>query len=81
MTTGGGFRLDDFSFSSYIGCNALIGEIQKSPVSLLADASNWAFYKSGIFNNCGNNSNQAVLLVGVVDGNWKIKNSWGTTWG
>jgi aminopeptidase C len=25
--------------------------------------------------------NHAVLLVGIVSGNWKIKNSWGVKWG
>ena len=25
--------------------------------------------------------NHAVLLVGVLNGAWKIKNSWGTSWG
>lgn len=25
--------------------------------------------------------NAMALLVGVTEGNWKIKNSWGTSWG
>lgn len=46
------------------------------------DASNWSAYRSGIFNNCATNTNHAVLLVGVLDnGVWKVKNSWGSTWG
>jgi|688.fasta_scaffold1201561_1 C1A family cysteine protease len=52
------------------------------PVSVLVDASNWMFYKSGIFSNCsGNALNLAVLLVGMTDNNWKVKNQWGTSWG
>jgi len=30
---------------------------------------------------CGSSINHAVLLVGIVGGAWKIKNSWGTGWG
>ncbi len=45
------------------------------------DAGGWSHYVSGIFSNCGTNLNHAVLLVGVVNGAWKIKNSWGTGWG
>ena len=46
------------------------------------DASNWAQYHSGVFNNCATNINHCVLLVGTdASGVWKIKNSWGTSWG
>ena len=52
------------------------------PVSVLVDANNWMFYKSGIFSNCdGNTLNLAVLLVGMTDTYWKAKNQWGTAWG
>jgi hypothetical protein len=48
----------------------------------MVDAYNWQLYKSGVFNNCGTNLNRHVALVGIVGNNtWKIKNSWGTTWG
>ncbi len=81
MINGGGFRVDEYYFTSSMGCSELSAAIQTSPVSIVVDASNWAFYKSGFFNNCGNNHNQAALLVGIIEGNWKIKNSWGTGWG
>ena len=48
---------------------------------MTVDASNWSEYRSGVFTNCGKSINHAVLLVGIVGGNWKIKNSWGTGWG
>ena len=34
-----------------------------------------------VFSNCATTINHGVLLVGIVDQNWKIKNSWGTSWG
>lgn len=45
------------------------------------DATNWSRYSSGVFSNCGSYLNHAVLLVGTINGNWKIKNSWGASWG
>ena len=51
------------------------------PVSATVDASNWQNYKSGIFGNCVSLLNHAVLVVGVVGYAWKVKNSWGTSWG
>jgi C1A family cysteine protease len=45
------------------------------------DASKWSSYKSGIFNNCNTSLNHGVLLVGYSGTFWKIKNSWGTSWG
>jgi C1A family cysteine protease len=51
------------------------------PISVTVDATNWSKYSSGVFNNCGSKINHAVLLVGILDNSWKIKNSWGLNWG
>jgi C1A family cysteine protease len=46
------------------------------------DATNWSRYSGGVFSNCGTSLNHAVLGVGFDStGNWKIRNSWGTSWG
>lgn len=76
---GGSFKIP--SYSSASGCNGLINGLNGKPVSVTVDASNWNSYRSGTFNNCATSINHAVLLVGIVGGNWKIKNSWGTSWG
>jgi len=57
--------------------------VGKAPVSVCLDATNWSFYKSGVFSNCNLTPlNHAVLLIGYEDsGAWIVKNSWGTTWG
>ena len=51
------------------------------PVSVCVDATNWSFYSTGVFDNCGERLNHAVLLVGYVDDlkgkYWIVKNSWG----
>lgn len=40
------------------------------------------FYKSGVFNNCKNEIDHGVLATGFdAEGNWIVKNSWGTGWG
>jgi len=47
------------------------------------DPLHFLFYKEGIYNLEKKNHrlNHAVLLTGFDHGVWKIKNSWGTTWG
>merc|ERR1712151_134618 len=67
---------------------ALMEAVQKNPVSIAIEADKSAFqlYKSGILSsNCGKNLDHGVLAVGYgTDGGkdyWKVKNSWGTTWG
>ncbi|EAS05558.2 papain family cysteine protease (macronuclear) [Tetrahymena thermophila SB210] len=56
-----------------------------TPVSVVVDAYNWGSYYSGIFNGCDQSHislNHAVLAVGYdLEGNWILKNSWGTNWG
>lgn len=76
---GGSFKISGYSSAS--GCAGIANAIQGRPVSVTVDATNWSAYKSGVFGNCATSINHAVLLVGIVGGNWKIKNSWGTGWG
>jgi len=59
------------------------------PVSIAIQANQLSFqlYKSGVLDGrCGQNLDHGVLLVGYgtwTDGTpyWKVKNSWGTSWG
>jgi hypothetical protein len=67
---------------------ALMSAVQQQPVSIAieADKSVFQLYKSGILSgSCGSNLDHGVLLVGYgTDGGkdyWKVKNSWGSTWG
>ena len=55
----------------------------KSPVAAAVDASDWSPYVSGVFSCNGTpQQNHAILVVGYdVNGNYIIKNSWGTNWG
>jgi C1A family cysteine protease len=61
----------------------------RTPVSVSIEADNpvFQFYRSGKLssNNCGDNLDHGVLLVGFGYENqksyWRIKNSWGKDWG
>lgn len=77
---GGDFHIS--SVLSVSGCTGLSNGISARPLSITVDATNWSNYKSGVFNNCAASINHAVLLVGTdASGVWKVKNSWGTSWG
>jgi len=66
---------------------ALESAVAQQPVSVAVDAagSAWQLYKSGVMHKtCGKQLDHGVLAVGYgTDGMdyWKVKNSWGTTWG
>ena len=73
-----------FKVSGYTevrNCNDLGSAIQSRVVSVAVDASNWSPYRSGVFSNCRTSLNHGVTLIGVKDGNWWVKNSWGASWG
>ena len=73
-----------FKVSGYTvitNCIDLANALQKMPISVAVDAANWANYKGGIFNNCGTQLSQGVTLTGMTDSYWRVKNSWGDSWG
>eukprot|EP01038_Epipyxis_sp_PR26KG_P005640 gene5640-7786_t len=53
------------------------------PISVCLDAEDWSSYTSGIYSACGSDVDHCVQAVGVSlsGGYWKIRNSWGTSWG
>ena len=76
---GGPFTIN--RFVEVNDCASLGVSIQSQVVAVNVDASNWRSYREGVFYNCQSNLNHGVSLVGVNDGNWVIKNSWGYSWG
>lgn len=69
------------------------GLVNAGPIVASVDATNWAFYTSGIFSDTAGGRpgdftvNHAVTLMGFKEptngkrGYWLIKNSWGGSWG
>jgi len=62
----------------------LAAAINKQPVAVAVDASNWSMYSKGIFSDCNTNLNHGVTAVGYgTEGTtdfWIVRNSWGA-WG
>merc|ERR1712070_85392 len=73
-------------YQSVTGSNAgLESALNTQPVSVTVKADNtWQSYRSGVVSqNCGffGRPNHAVIAVGYDGESFKIRNSWGATWG
>lgn len=77
--THGPFKIAHYSQG--ITCAGLYGALRDGPVAVTVEALFWAFYKEGIFSDCGNEVNHGVLVVGASSDYWLVKNSWGAQWG
>jgi len=81
------YKIGVTSYSTFTrGAESSIASHVKStgPVSICIDASTWNSYTGGVMSSCGMNVNHAVQAVGVDDsstGYWKVRNSWGASWG
>ena len=76
---GGPFKISGYNEGRT--CVALSHAITERPISVSVDAGPWHSYSSGVLNKCGTHHNHGVTLVGVKDGAWWAKNSWGFNWG
>jgi C1A family cysteine protease len=78
----GTFKITQFRNLPKGDCVSLINELFKKPVAVGIAARKLKNYSSGVFNDCDKYIDHAVLLVGFKLGSgWKIKNTWGSTWG
>ncbi|KAF0711432.1 Aste57867_5277 [Aphanomyces stellatus] len=66
------------------GEDALATVLNTQPASVLVEAGNsvWMNYQGGIVTQCpGADIDHAVIAVGYDDQAFKLRNSWGTSWG
>ncbi|KAF0688477.1 Aste57867_19903 [Aphanomyces stellatus] len=66
------------------GESGVVAALNKQPVSVTVEAGNnvWRNYKGGVVSTCpGAQSDHAVIAVGYDGQSFKVKNSWGASWG
>ena len=51
------------------------------PIGVAVESANMQHYEFGSFDHCGTNVDAYMLLTGMDDWDWTLKNSWGTSWG
>merc|ERR1712072_259691 len=63
--------------------SGLESALNSSPVSVTVDAdSSWQSYRSGVLSHgCSGQVDHAVIAVGYDSNSFKIRNSWGASWG
>jgi hypothetical protein len=77
---GGSFKVRGWVDIPKGNAGSLRDHLAGRPIAVALDAGNFQHYNGGVFNSCGTTLNHGVLVVGY-DGNFKVKNSWGTSWG
>ena len=87
-TTSGPYRVSSYAYTTTGSCTALFNRVTLSPVVVavaVGSSTGFMSYKSGILSlaSCPVKAvDHAIVVVGYdANSNWKILNSWGTTWG
>lgn len=62
-------------------CHDLATSLAKQPISVSIDGSKILHYVAGIFNDCTNIPNYAMLLTGMTDEYWRLRSSISIDWG
>lgn len=82
---GNNYVISVSGYSTVKGESSMASYVQKTgPLSVCLDASTWSTYKGGIMTSCPKQVDHCVQAVGVdasSNGYWKVRNSWGTSWG
>jgi len=71
-------------YTTVKGESAMASYVQSTgPLSVCLDANSWNSYTGGVMATCGKQVDHCVQAVGVdtAAGYWKVRNSWGTSWG
>ncbi|GMF14130.1 unnamed protein product [Phytophthora lilii] len=66
------------------GASDLATVVAKQPVIVAVASGNnaWKQYTGGVISSCDTSElDHAVVVVGYTDSEWKIRNSWGDSWG
>jgi len=63
------------------GESALESALNQGPASVCLAASSWQSYRGGILSRCDNQVDHCVQTTGYASDYWRIRNSWGTSWG
>ena len=78
------YKIKNYFYKRTSDCNAVRLKLQDQPLTIGIAGNPMFFYKRGIFNGCKENQilDHAVVLIAYEAGRgWKIKNSWGRSWG
>lgn len=78
---GGPYKANKLVAVKQNDCEAVLSALNIEPLAVAVDASTWSYYSGGVLSNCGKTLNHAALLVGYVSNAWKLKNTWGVSWG
>jgi hypothetical protein len=63
------------------GESNLESALNNGPASVCLAASSWQSYRGGILSSCDNQVDHCVQTTGYASYYWRIRNSWGTSWG